>query len=118
PSDALYRLGTGPLALFFRRVLLPPVLYLRGVFWVLLTGRRPTFVLGQSYPRGVWFYFPVVFAFKSPLGFLLLLPLSLLIALRRQSRSASSVSAIPSPFAETLLALRDCRRSAISRDRG
>lgn len=99
PSDALYRLGTGPLALFFRRLLLPPVLYLRGVFVVLLTGRRPTFILGQSYAHGVWFYFPVVFALKSPLGFLLLLPLSLLIALRRQWRRSGSVSAIPSQFA-------------------
>jgi 4-amino-4-deoxy-L-arabinose transferase-like glycosyltransferase len=99
PSNALYRLGTGPLALFFRRLLLPPVLYLRGVFWVLLTGRRPTFILGQSYPHGVWFYFPVVFAFKSPLAFLLLLPVSLLIALRRQWRIRGSVSAIPSQFA-------------------
>src|SRR5207249_11541342 len=61
-------------------------------YTTLFRSRRPTFVLGQSYPRGVWFYFPVVFAFKSPLGFLLLPPLSLLIALRRQSRSASSVS--------------------------
>ena len=99
PSSALDRLGTGPLALFFRRLLLPPVLYLRGVFWVLLDGTRPTFVLGQSYPHGVWFYFPVVFAFKSPLGFLLLLPVSLLIALRRRSRSASGVSTIPSQIA-------------------
>src|SRR5215472_4138657 len=98
PSNALYRLGTGPLALFFRRLLLPPVLYLRGVFVVLLTGRKPTFILGQSYPHGVWFYFPVVFALKSPLGFLLLLPVSLLIALRRQWRSRASVSRIPSQF--------------------
>jgi len=99
PSSPLDRLGTGRLALFFRRLLLPPVLYLRGVFWVLLDGTRPTFVLGQSYPHGVWFYFPVVFAFKSPLGFLLLLPVSLLIALRRRSRSGSGVSAIPSQIA-------------------
>jgi 4-amino-4-deoxy-L-arabinose transferase-like glycosyltransferase len=99
PSNALYRLGTGPLALFFRRLLLPPVLYLRGVFVVLLTGRKPTFILGQSYPHGVWFYFPVVFALKSPLGFLLLLPVSLLIVLRRQWRSRASVSRIPSQFA-------------------
>jgi hypothetical protein len=98
PSDALYRLGTGSIALFFRRLLLPPVLYLRGVFWVLLTGRRPTFILGQTYPHGVWFYFPVVFVFKSSLAFLLLLPVSLLIALRRQWGSASGVSVISSPF--------------------
>ena len=99
PSNALYRLGTGSAALFFRRLLLPPVLYLRGVFLVLLTLRRPTFILGQSYPHGVWFYFPVVFALKSPLGFLLLLPVSLLIALRRQWRSGGSVSAVPLQFA-------------------
>lgn len=99
PSNALDRLGTGSLALFFRRVLLPPVLYLRGVFVVLLTGRRPTFILGQSYPHGVWFYFPVVFALKSPLGFLLLLPVSLLIALRRRWRRNASFSAVPSQFA-------------------
>lgn len=99
PSNALYRLGTGPLALFFRRLLLPPVLYLRGVFVVLLMGRKPTFILGQSYPHSVWFYFPVVFALKSPLGFLLLLPLSVLTALRRRRRRSGSVSAIPSQFA-------------------
>ena len=98
PSNALDRLGTGSVALFFRRLLLPPVLYLRGVFWVVLTTRRPTFVLGQSYPHGVWFYFPVVFAFKSPLGFLLLLPVSLMIALRRRWRPSGGVSAIPSRF--------------------
>ena len=99
PSLALDRLGAGGVALFFRRLLLPPVLYLRGVFWVLLTGRRPTFLLGQSYPHGVWFYFPVVFAFKSPLGFLLLLLFSLLVVLRRQWRRGGSASAIPAQFA-------------------
>ncbi len=99
PSTALDRLGTGPVALFFRRALLPPVLYLRGVFWVLLTAKRPTFILGRSYPHGVWFYFPVVFVFKSSLAFLLLLPVSLLIALRRQWSSGGGASVIPAPFA-------------------
>ena len=99
PSIALDRLGTGPVALFFRRTLLPPVLYLRGVFWVVLTAKRPTFILGRSYPHGVWFYFPVVFALKTPLGFLLLLPLSLLTALVRKSRSAPDIPVIPSKLA-------------------
>ena len=85
PTNALYMLGTSPVALFFRRALLPPVIYLRGVFWVLITSARPTFILGRSYPHGVWFYFPVVFALKSSLAFLLLLPLSLLIAIARKS---------------------------------
>jgi 4-amino-4-deoxy-L-arabinose transferase-like glycosyltransferase len=99
PTNALDRLGTGPVALFLRRLLLPPVLYLRGVFWVLLTGRRPTFILGQSYPRGVWFYFPVVFALKSPLGFLGLLPSSLAIAVGWKWRGGIGVPAIPSQVA-------------------
>ncbi len=53
--------------------LMPPLLYLRGVFWVLITSKRPTFLLGRGYPHGVWFYFPVVFVLKSPLAFLGLL---------------------------------------------
>jgi dolichyl-phosphate-mannose-protein mannosyltransferase len=99
PTSALDRLGTGPVALFLRRLLLPPVLYLRGVFWVLLTGRRPTFILGQTYPHGVWFYFPVVFTLKSPLGFLALLLLSLGIALGWKWRGATGIPAIPSQLA-------------------
>jgi len=84
PTNALYRIGAGPGALFLRRMLMPPLLYLRGVFWVLITSKRPTFLLGRGYPHGVWFYFPVVFVLKSPLAFLGLLILSLVTALSRK----------------------------------
>ena len=94
PTNALYRLGNGPVSLFFRRALLPPVLYFRGVFWVIISSARPTFILGRSYPHGVWFYFPVLLGLKSSLAFLLLLPLSLWIALARKSKNAGSGSAI------------------------
>lgn len=94
PTNALYMLGTSPVALVLRRALLPPVMYLRGVFWVLISSVRPTFILGRSYPHGVWFYFPVLLGLKSPLGFLLLLPLSLLIAIVRKSKSVEIGSAI------------------------
>ena len=94
PTNALYWLGSGPVALFFRRALLPPVIYLRGVFWVFISGVRPTFILGRTYSHGVWFYFPVVFVLKSSLGFLLLLPLSLIIAVTRKLRSGEIGSAI------------------------
>lgn len=97
PTNALYKLGTGPIVLFFRRALLPPVIYLRGVFWVLISGARPTFILGRTYSRGVWFYFPVVFALKSSLSFLLLLLVSLLIALGRKWRGGGP--AIPEQVA-------------------
>src|SRR5260370_121067 len=40
---------------------------------MLVTVYRPTFPLGTTYARGVPYYFPVVFAVKSTLGFLLLL---------------------------------------------
>jgi 4-amino-4-deoxy-L-arabinose transferase-like glycosyltransferase len=97
PTNALYKLGAGPLALFFRRALLPLVIYLGGVFWVLAGVVRPTFILGRSYPHGVWFYFPVVFALKSSLSFLLSLLVSLLIALGRKWRGGGP--AIPEQVA-------------------
>lgn len=95
PTDALYRIGDGPVALIVRRLLLPPLLYLRGVFWVLVTGKRPTFILGHTYPHGVWFYFPVVFALKSSLGFLGLLVLRGIVSISRKVRGAMSVAVIP-----------------------
>jgi 4-amino-4-deoxy-L-arabinose transferase-like glycosyltransferase len=82
-TDALNRLGHGAAAVPFRRLLMPAWLYLRGVAMVLITGSRPTFILGRSYTHGVWFYFPVVFVFKSALGFLGLLLLTLTLALKK-----------------------------------
>jgi hypothetical protein len=96
PTSALYRIGTGPAALFLRRILMPPLLYLRGVFWVLITSKRPTFLLGRGYAHGVWFYFPVVFVLKSPLAFLGLLILSLIAALSRKWLRRKAVGVLPS----------------------
>lgn len=83
-TDVLYRLGHGAAAVPVRRLLMPPWLYLRGVLMVLITGSRPTFILGHSYPHGVWFYFPVLFVLKSPLGFLGLVLLAVVVALSRK----------------------------------
>jgi hypothetical protein len=99
PSNALYFLGSGHVALILRRLLLAPILYLRGIGWVLLTSRRPTFVLGHSYSHGVWFYFPVVFALKSALGFLGLLLLFLVGATARKLRRATTIPIIPMEMA-------------------
>jgi hypothetical protein len=82
-TDALNRLGHGAAAVPVRRLLMPAWLYLRGVAMVLITGSRPTFILGRSYTHGVWFYFPVVFVFKSALGFLGLLLLTVTLALKK-----------------------------------
>jgi Dolichyl-phosphate-mannose-protein mannosyltransferase len=75
PTDSLYRLGSGVVGLAARRLLMPPWLYLRGVALFALLSSRGTFILGHSYPHGVWFYFPALFALKSTLSFLLLLAL-------------------------------------------
>jgi len=94
-TDVLYRLGHGAAAVPLRRILMPPLLYLRGVLLVLVTGSRPTFILGHGYPHGVWFYFPVLFVLKSPLGFLGLLVLTLILALRWKRRDQAALQTIP-----------------------
>jgi 4-amino-4-deoxy-L-arabinose transferase-like glycosyltransferase len=94
-TDVLYRLGHGSAAVPLRRLLMPPWLYLRGVLLVLITGSRPTFILGHAYPHGVWFYFPVVFVLKSSLGFLGLLVLTLSLGLSQKRRDEPNTPTIP-----------------------
>ena len=81
PTDSLSFLGHNAAALLLRRILMPPWIYLRGLAVFALTAKPPSFILGHSYPHGVWFYFPVLFLLKSPLAFLLLLLLALLVGL-------------------------------------
>jgi len=46
-----------------------------------------SFLLGKTYPHGVWFYFPVAIAIKSTLSFLILLPIAIwAIAARKLAR--------------------------------
>src|SRR5438105_3282429 len=81
PDDALNRVGSGQWASLIRRPLMPLWLYCRGLLLMLLTGSRPTYLFGHAYPDGVPFYFPVVFALKSSLGFLLLLLLAAVVGI-------------------------------------
>ncbi len=81
PTDTLEFLGHGTAALLLRRLLMPPWDYFRGLFFVILTSSRPTFLLGHSYTHGVWFYFPVMFVLKSTLAFLLMLLVAVPVAL-------------------------------------
>lgn len=84
-TDILDFIGHGrPAFTPLRRLLMPVWLFLRGLFLVLITASRPTFILGRAYPHGVWFYYPVVFLLKSPLGFLGLLLLVLVFGLFRK----------------------------------
>jgi hypothetical protein len=80
-TDALYLIGHSAAWVPVRRLLMPPWLYLRGLLAFAVSSSRPTFILGHGYPHGVWFYFPVILAFKSPLGFLGLLALAPALAL-------------------------------------
>ncbi|MGA7412159.1 MAG: glycosyltransferase family 39 protein [Bryobacteraceae bacterium] len=95
PTSILERIGSDVPALVLRRLLLPLVLYLGGMFMVLFTASRPSFLFGHVYPHGIWFYYPVVFALKSQLGFLGLLMLSLILGLVRKRRAKSATKAIP-----------------------
>ncbi len=98
-TDVLNRLGHGSAAVPMRRLLMPPWLYMRGVLLVLITASRPTFILGHGYPHGVWFYFPVLFVLKSPLGFLGLLTLTLALVLWQKRRDKKNAAAIPDELA-------------------
>jgi hypothetical protein len=95
-SDVLYMLGRGPAFSPLRRLLMPPWLYLRGMLMVVLTGNRPAFILGHVHPHGVWYYFPVLLVLKSPLGFLALLVLAGLLALRWKRVGSAPTSLIAS----------------------
>jgi hypothetical protein len=94
-TSVLERIGASPAALLLRRLLMAPLLYLGGVLWVVLSGRRGTFLLGHAYPHGVWFYFPVVFALKSALGFLGLLLLAAVAGIGKKVRAETSSVVIP-----------------------
>ena len=97
-TDILYLVGHGPAFVPIRRLLMPAWLYLRGLFLVLLTASRPTFILGHIYPHGVWFYYPIVFVLKSPLGFLALLALTLIIAILRKRILPTLETVVPETF--------------------
>jgi hypothetical protein len=80
PTDSLGFLGHNSAALVLRRVLMPPWIYLRGLAMFALTQKPPAYILGHTYAHGTWFFFPLLFLLKSPLPFLLLLMVGLIIA--------------------------------------
>ena len=95
PDNPLSLIGSGPWAWLIRRPLMPIWLYVRGFVMMMATGIRPTFILGHAYSHGVPYYFPVVFALKSTLGFLALLTMAAAagVLLRK-----TGVPAIPGEF--------------------
>jgi hypothetical protein len=86
PTDSLALFGHNMAALLLRRLLMPPWIYLRGLAIFTFLGKPSAFILGHSYPHGVWFYFPVLFLLKSPIPFLLLLVVALVVGLVAKTR--------------------------------
>jgi len=84
PTDSLGFLGHNWAALLLRRLLMPPWVYLRGLVLFAFTAHPPAYILGNWYPHGIWFYFPILFLLKSPLAFLILLVLALAVGLVRK----------------------------------
>ena len=95
PTNFLERIGNDVPALVLRRLLLPVVSYLGGALLVLFGFSRTSFLFGHIYPHGIWFYYPVVFALKSQVGFLGLLLLTLILGLAHRRKRKSAAVAIP-----------------------
>jgi hypothetical protein len=103
PDDALNRIGSGPWASLIRRPLMPLWLYCRGLLLMLIMGSRTTFLLGHAHPHGVPYYFPVVFALKSTLGFLLLLLLAAIAGIICRKLDTGAIPATLRPHWRVLI---------------
>jgi hypothetical protein len=91
PTDSFSVIPHFPASPFLRRLLMPIWLFLRGLLTFAVTASRPTFILGHTYPHGVWFYFPILFFLKSPLAFIALLLLVLVVAMVARLRLVQPV---------------------------
>jgi hypothetical protein len=56
-----------------------------------------SFLLGKTYPHGVWFYFPVAFVIKSSLSFLLLLLITIWAIASRKLATAREIIFLTAP---------------------
>jgi hypothetical protein len=99
PTDSFSIIPHFPASPVLRRLLMPPWIYLRGLAGFAFSAiSRPTYVLGQAYPHGVWFYFPVIFVLKSQLSFLLLLLLATvttIVSRAKTDRTAETSAVAP-----------------------
>jgi 4-amino-4-deoxy-L-arabinose transferase-like glycosyltransferase len=57
-----------------------PESYTLGLADVVASGSRNTWIFGENYATGQWFYFPLAFAVKSSIALLILLPLGFVFA--------------------------------------
>ncbi len=95
PTWVLDHIPGGAAMVPVRRLLMPVWEYLMGTVWVLVTGRRPTFLLGQWYSHGLWYYFPVVLVLKTSLGFILVLLMGAVTGLIARWKLGKRIGQIP-----------------------
>lgn len=67
-------------------------------FMVIENQPKTAYLLGQTSPRGWWYYFPVALAVKTPLPTLLLACVGLIVALRRAGWRRASPLWLPPAF--------------------
>ena len=103
-SSSVSGAGKVPLDILVRRmenhpalepILLPPALYAGGLAYVVGHGSRPVYFLGHWYPRGVWFYFPVISFLKLAPGMLLLFILLATFAIMNFLGYGAKASIVP-----------------------
>lgn len=96
PDSPLNALNAGPVTHVLRRILMPVWLYTRGLLLMVLTGARSTYLFGQAHAHGLLYYFPVVVALKSTLGFLMVLVVAAVaLALTRPRRKRGDIAVVP-----------------------
>lgn len=82
-----------------QHILSPPIIYFLGVGHTLHALPRTTYLLGKTYEHGTPLYFPVLFFYKMPLGYLFLAALLvfLLLGLLVRTRQAADHSVSEAP---------------------
>jgi 4-amino-4-deoxy-L-arabinose transferase-like glycosyltransferase len=82
----MYRFSFGPTVLGIQ--LPAPELY-AGIKQVMQHNAEghPSYLLGQTMRNGVWYYFPILLAIKTPIGFLLLLGFGITLTCRKWGRT-------------------------------
>jgi 4-amino-4-deoxy-L-arabinose transferase-like glycosyltransferase len=95
PTTAMAFLGESPASLVLRRLVMPVWTFLLGLGLFAVTAARPTFVLGHAHSHGVWFYFPLLFALKTPAAALGLFALGVPVALAARKRRRADGPVIP-----------------------
>ncbi len=76
-----------------------PESYILGLADIVATGSRNVAIFDQNYATGQWFYFPLAFAVKSSIAFLILLPFGLLFPFFNRDKRRKMLFILVPPLA-------------------